>query len=81
MNEHDKSNLKFLMALSPKGMMDWFANTEEDDHEYALELLAAYERELVDKHIQLAVEHAIGQLDGCYGDAHAVLSKFMKQQG
>lgn len=81
MNEHDRSNLNFLMALSPEGMVKWFMHTEEDDYAYAIELLAAYERELEDKHTQLLLEHAIGQLDRCYNEANAVLSKFMKQQG
>lgn len=41
MNDHDFENLRFLLLATPDVLADWFKQTDEDDHEYAIELLEA----------------------------------------
>lgn len=41
MNEHDFANLRFLLLSSPEVLADWYEQVDEDDHEYAMELLQA----------------------------------------
>ncbi len=48
MNEHDFQNLRFLLLSSPEVLADWYENVDEDDHDYAIELLeAASMREVI----------------------------------
>ena len=58
MNQRDTNNLNFLRNLSPEALLAWYEQASEDDIEYAGELLAAWELELV------AEEFAV--LDGDY---------------
>jgi hypothetical protein len=46
MDAHDRSNLEFLLNASPEVLLDWYNAVDEDDHEYASELLAMYGEEL-----------------------------------
>jgi hypothetical protein len=46
MNDHDRSNLQFLLNASEDVLKDWYDSVDEDDHEYASELLARYGEEL-----------------------------------
>lgn len=46
MDAHDRSNLEFLLNASPEVLFDWYNTVDEDDHEYASELLAMYGEEL-----------------------------------
>lgn len=41
MNDHDFENLRFLLLATPDVLADWFQTVDEDDHEYAIELLEA----------------------------------------
>jgi hypothetical protein len=49
MKKHDRDNLNFLLAATPEVLEDWYEQMEEDDIEYAFELLEAYQTELEDK--------------------------------
>jgi hypothetical protein len=40
MNERDRDNLAFIMALSKKGFDEWMRVATNDDIDYALELIA-----------------------------------------
>ena len=46
MNEHDRSNLAFLLSLSPSAFDAWFKTITVDEMDYALELIHAYRLEL-----------------------------------
>jgi hypothetical protein len=46
MNKHDRDNLEFLMAATPEVLEDWYNQMDDDDIEYAFELLEAYQVEL-----------------------------------
>lgn len=77
MNANDRRNLQFLLSASEAELASWYAETEEDDHEYAAELLTAYAAEL--KREAAAAEIEI-KLTGqeVFPEAAAVLSKFRK---
>ena len=40
MNPHDAKNLEFLLTISPATLTDWFAQADQIDIAYAMELLA-----------------------------------------
>lgn len=42
MDPNDLLNLVFLLEASKETILDWWKNTSEDDHEYAMELLDRY---------------------------------------
>lgn len=46
MNQRDIENLNFLRLLSDEALAIWFAQADDEDQEYALELLDAWEQEL-----------------------------------
>ena len=56
MNEHDRSNLKFLLNASAETLKDWWDKVDEDDHQYAQELLAMAALELKEQALALRVE-------------------------
>lgn len=47
MNEWDKDNLHFLLTVDPEVFEDWLAQADEDDIEYAIELLQQAKSELL----------------------------------
>jgi len=46
MDNHNRLNLEFLLNATPEVLKDWYDKVDEDDHEYASELLAMYGEEL-----------------------------------
>lgn len=46
MNEWDRQNLEFLLSASPIVLRQWYDNVDQDDREYAFELLDRYSEEL-----------------------------------
>ena len=46
MNQRDRDNLDFLLNASPEVIQDWYEKMDDDDIEYAFELLDAYSQEL-----------------------------------
>ena len=56
MNEHDRSNLNFLLNASAETLKDWYEKMDEDDHLYAQELLAMAALELKEQALELRVE-------------------------
>jgi hypothetical protein len=47
MNDWDKDNLHFLLTVDPEVFEDWLAQADEDDVEYAIELLQQAKSELL----------------------------------
>lgn len=68
MNEHDRSNLEFLLTASPEVLKDWYSKMDADDIRYAFELLETASLELL--------EHAVNISTDCT-QAKQYLSKFM----
>jgi hypothetical protein len=68
MNDHDKSNLIFLLNLSPQGFKEWFSQASEDDHTYA--------QELVEQARLMVVDAAVAKMPQ-YREAEEVLKPFL----
>ena len=47
MNDRDRENLNFLLTISPKGFQDWLEQADDDDVEYALELIHYAKLEMI----------------------------------
>ena len=78
MNEHDRSNLEFLLAADNSVIRDWASKMPADDIKYAQELLDAYALELREKSVALLTEARLAQMDNVYPDALRVIDKFTK---
>lgn len=46
MNDWDRENVKFLLGADAETLKDWYDHVDEDDHQYASEILEAYNQEL-----------------------------------
>jgi hypothetical protein len=78
MNEHDQSNLDFLLSVDPKTFKDWYGKMGEEDHDYAMELLAAYSKELDERALALRIDCELELMDKTMPDAQKVLARFLK---
>jgi hypothetical protein len=67
MNDHDKSNLLFLLSMNTKSLQQWYVEVTEDDRLYAEELLAQ-------AHL-IAIDSAVAKLQQ-FKEANKVLDKF-----
>jgi hypothetical protein len=47
MNDWDRDNLNFLLTISSETFEDWLQQADEDDIDYAIELLRAAKSELI----------------------------------
>jgi hypothetical protein len=77
MNEHDRSNLEFLLNASPEVLKDWESKMPADDIEYAQELLNIYSLELKERALALKIECEM-ELAGNYHEANMVIDKIRK---
>jgi hypothetical protein len=70
MNDHDRNNLNFLLTVSPEVFDDWMDQADEDDIDYAIELLRMRKSELTVEFLDKTddVEQLI--------EAQSALSKF-----
>lgn len=39
MNDWDRNNLNFILSLTPEQFEDWYSSIDQDDVEYAIELI------------------------------------------
>jgi len=72
MNDHDRGNLRFLLTADQSVMQEWYNQVDQDDIDYALELLQMASAELTVKEMELL--EASETLD--LTQAQAVLSRF-----
>ena len=77
MNEHDRSNLEFLLNASPDVIKDWESKMPADDIAYAQELLNMYSLELKERALALRIEAEM-ELAGNYHEANMVIDKIRK---
>jgi hypothetical protein len=54
MSERDRQNLEFLMTANDDVLTDWFKNMEDDDVNYAFELLETAKLNLIDQATELS---------------------------
>lgn len=74
MNKHDRDNLNFLLSLDRDTLKDWYSKVDQEDHEYAQELLAIYSLELKQRSIDIRIEAELAVMDR-YELAEAVIGK------
>ena len=75
MNNHDRNNLEFLLALAVNGidLAAWEKSQTEDDVEYASELLIQHVNNLYEEIQELLTEQQMAQLDGDFVEADLVI--------
>ena len=74
MNDHDRENLNFLLSCDPDTLLDWYNTVDEEDHEYASELMTQYSEELKIKQRFYDVENV--NIDNLTPDAKQYLKRF-----
>ncbi len=70
MNKHDRDNYLFLMSLTPEQFDEWFMTIDEDDVQYAMELIQMARSEIAEQLASLFDD--VVELS----DARDVLGKF-----
>ena len=76
MNQHDRSNLEFLLAAEAETIRDWAGKMGSDDINYAQELLLQHARDLRERSREILVEAEMARLDNTYGIARDYLKRF-----
>ena len=76
-NDWDRDNLNFLLNSPPDVLDEWNAQADEDDHEYAQELLDAYAEELRLEAEDLVIEAQMALMFE-YPDAKRVIDSIAK---
>jgi hypothetical protein len=77
MNEHDRQNLNFLLTASPTVIADWMSVVDQDDIDYAHELLAMAALELKEEALALRIEAELSVMDS-FEQAQAVIGKIKR---
>lgn len=73
MNDHDRSNLRFIMGLNDEQFDAWSDNVTDDDIQYAIELIKQARLELAEQECNLL---EFDLIDSNFAEARAVLNKF-----
>jgi len=76
MNQHDRSNLDFLLKAEPETIRDWAGKMGSDDITYAQELLLQHAADLRERSREILVEAEMARLDNSYGIAGEYLKRF-----
>jgi hypothetical protein len=76
MNEHDKSNLEFLLTADAAVIRDWATQMNPDDILYAQELLLQHAADLRERSREILVEAEMARLDNSYELAKDYLKRF-----
>jgi hypothetical protein len=56
MNDHDASNLMFLLSSEDSVLRDWYEKMDSDDHKYASELLYLFKEALNNEEIEVKLK-------------------------
>jgi hypothetical protein len=81
MNEHDKSNLEFLLTADAAVIRDWAQKINPDDILYAQELLLQHAADLRERSREILVEAEMARMDNSYELARDYLAKFQLKNG
>jgi hypothetical protein len=76
MNQHDRSNLEFLLAAEAETIRDWAGKMGADDITYAQELLLQHAADLRERSREILVEAEMARLDSTYSIAGEYLKRF-----
>jgi len=69
MNDHDASNLQFLLTVDEHALLHWYNSASEDDIQYARDLLTIAQLDLIDQAVDSMAE---------YSDTTAIIQRFIK---
>ena len=58
MSENDLNNLNFLMSVSDEGFKLWFDQADDEDIEYAFNLIQEYRAKLIEVEIERRLENS-----------------------
>ena len=73
MNEWDRDNLNFILNTSDEAFSEWILQADEDDIDYALELISKHREEITLKEYLLKADN---EDVSCFDEANTVLQKF-----
>jgi hypothetical protein len=76
MNSWDKDNLKFIMGISGEAFDAWLNQADDDDIDYALELVQRARTELTVKAMEIIDEAIEENSQGDYTIAKGYLQKY-----
>ena len=77
MNEWDRDNLNFILNTSDEAFSEWMLQADEDDIDYALELISKHREEITLKEYLLKVDN---EDVSCFDEANTVLQKFRQSR-
>jgi hypothetical protein len=80
MNQHDKHNLKFLLAAEIDVIRDWAGKMGSDDINYAQELLLQHAADLRERSREILVEAEMMR-NNSLDQAREILARFRLQIG
>lgn len=58
MSENDLNNLNFLMSVSDEGFKLWFDQADDEDIQYAFNLIQEYRAKLIEVEIERRLENS-----------------------
>jgi len=70
MSENDLHNLTFLMTVDDEGFNKWFEQADDDDIQYAFELIQMYRSEIQELELEKKLENSD------FSEAKNILEKF-----
>ena len=73
MNEWDRDNLNFILNTSDEAFSEWMLQADEDDIDYALELISKHREEIT---LKVYLLKADNEDVSCFDEANTVLQKF-----
>lgn len=73
-NKRDRDNLMFLLTAPQFVLSDWQAQADEDDLNYAQELLDSYRAELIMRSNEMKIEYKLQKTEN-YSEALEVINK------
>ena len=76
MNSWDKDNLKFIMGISGEAFDDWLNQADDDDIDYALELVQRARTELTVKAMEIIDDAIEENSNGDFFIAKGYLQKY-----
>lgn len=63
MNKHDRDNLEYLLSLDAGAFEQWYESMDQDDLDYAQELMAMAAEELREQARALLIEAKMAKMD------------------
>ena len=72
-NDWDRDNLMFLLTSTEEGLEEWYAQANNEDLEYAGELMRAYRLEMIYRSKEMEVESKLN--NSSFQEALEIITK------